>query len=140
MSFLAKILGGAAGDAAGGAIGALGSAFDKLFTSDEERAQAALVLEKLRQQPHILQAEINRLEAGHRSLFVAGWRPFIGWVCGLGLAWAFLGHPMFEWLVALRGLAISAPAIATDNMMELILALLGLGGLRTFEKLTGRAK
>lgn len=136
MSFLANILGGAAGDA----VGALGSAFDKLFTSDEERAQAELVMAKVRQQPHILQAEINRLEAGHRSLFVAGWRPFIGWVCGLGLAWAFLGHPMFEWFVALRGLAIPVPEIATDNMMELILALLGLGGLRTFEKLTGRAK
>jgi hypothetical protein len=136
MNFLANILGGGASDA----VGALGSAFDKLFTSDEERAQAALVLEKVRQQPHILQAEINRLEAGHRSLFVAGWRPFIGWVCGLGLAWAFLGHPMFEWFVALRDLAISPPAIATDNMLELILALLGLGGLRTFEKLTGRAK
>jgi hypothetical protein len=136
VSFLANILGGAAGDA----VGALGSAFDKLFTSDEERAQAATVLEKVRQQPHILQAEINRLEAGHRSLFVAGWRPFIGWVCGLGLAWAFLGHPIFEWIVALRGLVISAPEIATDNMLELILALLGLGGLRTFEKLTGRAK
>ena len=136
MGFLASIVGGAAGDA----VGALGNAFDKLFTSDEERAQAALVLEKVRQQPHILQAEINRLEAGHRSLFVAGWRPFIGWVCGLGLGWAFLGHPIFEWVVAVRGLVITPPAIATDNMLELVLALLGLGGLRTFEKLTGRAK
>lgn len=136
MSFLAKIIGGAATDT----IGAVGNAFDQIFTSDEERAQAALVLEKLRQQPHILQAEINRLEAGHRSLFVSGWRPFIGWVCGLGLAWAFLGHPFFEWFVALRGLAVSAPVVASENMLELILALLGLGGLRTFEKLTGRAK
>ncbi len=136
MSFLAKIIGGAAGDA----VGALGNAFDKIFTSDEERAQAELVMARVRQQPHILQAEINRLEAGHRSLFVAGWRPFIGWVCGLGLAWAFLGHPIFQWLVVLRGLDIAAPEIATDNMLELVLALLGLGGLRTFEKLTGRAK
>ena len=128
------------GEPAAGAVEAVGSAFDKLFTSDEERAHAAAVLERIRQQPHILQAEIGRVEARHRSLFVAGWRPFIGWVCGMGLLWAFIGHPLFEWAVAVRGDGIAPPAIATDNMMELVLALLGLGGLRTFEKLNGRAK
>jgi len=134
MGFLSRLIGGGAGDA----VEAIGSVFDKLFTSDEERAQAAYVLEKLRQKPALLQAEINKVEAAHRTLFVAGWRPFIGWVCGLGFLWAFLGHPVFEWVVTLNGLAIKPPSIATDNMMELVLALLGLGTLRTYEKVRGR--
>jgi len=122
------------------AVTALGSAFDQLFTSDEERAQAQIVLTKIAQKPHILQAEINKVEAAHRSIFVAGWRPFIGWICGLGIFWAFIGHPVFEWIITLRGLNVTAPAINTDNLLELVLALLGLGALRTAEKLSGRAK
>jgi len=133
---LGKLFGGAASDA----ITAIGSLFDDLFTSDEERAHAEAVMAKLRQAPHLLQAEINRIEASHRSIWVAGWRPFIGWVCGLGLLWAFIGHPLFEWAVALWGLNVTPPEVPSENMMELTMALLGLGGLRTFEKLHGRAK
>ncbi|MBB4212544.1 hypothetical protein CCR85_13200 [Rhodothalassium salexigens] len=136
MGVFGNLIGGGAKDA----VTALGDVFDALFTSDEERARAEFVLERLRQRPQILQAEINRIEAAHRSLFVAGWRPFIGWVCGMGFLWAFLGHPLFEWIVALRGLDIPAPAIATDHLMELVLALLGLGTLRTAEKMSGRTR
>ncbi|PCI47773.1 MAG: hypothetical protein COB49_06710 [Alphaproteobacteria bacterium] len=136
MGLFSKIFGGPAVDA----VSALGNVVDQLFTSDEERAQAAILMEKIRQKPQILQAEINRIEASHRSLFVAGWRPFIGWVCGLGFLWAFLLHPLFEWIIVLMGLEVIAPEIATDNMMELVLALLGLGTLRSVEKITGRSK
>ncbi|HEC00692.1 MAG TPA: hypothetical protein ENI91_03265 [Sphingomonadales bacterium] len=136
MGIFSKIFGGPAIDA----VSAVGNVVDQLFTSDDERAQAALLMEKLRQQPQILQAEINRIEASHRSLFVAGWRPFIGWVCGLGFLWAFILHPLFLWVVAVRGMAITPPEIMTDNMMELVLALLGLGTLRSVEKMTGRSK
>ncbi|MEM6683545.1 MAG: 3TM-type holin [Pseudomonadota bacterium] len=122
------------------AVSALGNAFDQLFTSDEERAQAQIVLTKIAQRPHILQAEINKIEAAHRSIFVAGWRPFIGWVCGLGILWAFIGHPVFEWVITLRNLDMAPPDINTDNLLELVLAMLGLGALRTAEKLTGRSK
>ncbi|VAX07341.1 hypothetical protein MNBD_ALPHA03-1861 [hydrothermal vent metagenome] len=136
MGLFSKIFGGPAIDA----VSAVGNVVDQLFTSDEEKAQAAILMAKIRQKPQLLQAEINRIEAGHRSLFVAGWRPFIGWVCGFGFLWAFLLHPLFEWIVVLRGLDISAPGIVTDNMMELVLALLGLGTLRSVEKMTGRSK
>ncbi|MEM9880195.1 MAG: 3TM-type holin, partial [Pseudomonadota bacterium] len=95
------------------AVSALGNAFDQLFTSDEERAQAQIVLTKIAQRPHILQAEINKIEAAHRSIFVAGWRPFIGWVCGLGILWAFIGHPVFEWVITLRNLDMAPPDINT---------------------------
>ena len=136
MGFFAKILGSAAKEP----IEAIGTVFDDLFTSDEEKLDKQALLTRIAQKPHILQAEINKIEAGHRSLFVAGWRPFIGWVCGVGFLWAFLGHPLFEWIVVIRKLGITAPAIPTDSMLELVLALLGLGSLRTYEKIMGRTK
>ncbi len=136
MGLFSKLLGGPAIDA----VSAVGNVVDQLFTTDEERAQAALLMAKIRQKPQILQAEINRVEASHRSLFVAGWRPFIGWVCGLGFLWAFLLHPLFQWGVAIAGLEITPPDINTDSLMQLVLALLGLGTLRSVEKMTGRSK
>ena len=136
MGFFAKILGGAAKEP----IQAIGGVFDQLFTSDEEKLDKQALLARIAQKPHVLQAEINRIEAAHRSLFVAGWRPFIGWVCGAGFLWAFLGHPLFEWTVTIKKLGIAAPDIPTENMLELVLALLGLGGMRTYEKIMGRAK
>lgn len=135
-----SILGSLFAKSATDAVAALGNVFDQLFTSDEERAQAQIVLTKIAQQPHLLQAEINKVEAAHRSIFVAGWRPFIGWICGLGILWAFIGHPLFEWIVALKSLDVVPPSINTDHLLELVLALLGLGALRTAEKLTGRSK
>jgi hypothetical protein len=124
------------------AAGAVGNLLDDLFTSEEERQAAEIVKAKLAAEPAKLQAAITMVEAGHRSVFVAGWRPFIGWVSGLGLAWAFVGHPLFEWAVALfapdRG--IVAPAVVTDHLLELVVAMLGMGALRTFEKSRGVAR
>ena len=130
MSFWTKLFGGAVTEP----IDALGSAVDKIFTNDEERMQAQAVLDKIAQKPAILQAEINKIEAQHRSLFVAGWRPAIGWVCAIGLAFPFILNPLIEWAGG------TGPKIPMDQLMELVVALLGLGTLRTFEKLAGRAK
>lgn len=139
MSVLTSLLGGGG---ATGAVQAIGCLLDDLFSSDEERAAAEIVKAKLAQEPGRLQATINMIEAQNRSVFVAGWRPFIGRVCGVGLAWAFVGHPVFEWAVAIfapeRG--IVPPAIVTDHLLELVPAMLGMGALRTFEKSRGVAK
>lgn len=116
-------------------VDALGNAFDKLFTSDEERAQGQAVLEKIRMQPHILQGELNKLEAQHRSRFVAGWRPAIGWVCAISLTFPFIVNPLIQWFTSKAG-----PVLPTESLMTLVVSLLGLGGLRTVEKLKGRAK
>lgn len=86
------------------------------------------------------QAAINHAEAGHSSVFVAGWRPAIGWVCAAALAWAFIIGPVATWVLAVLGIRETLPAIMTDNLFELVLAMLGLGGLRTFEKLKGVAR
>lgn len=133
FSFLS--LGKQAGDAIASPVEAVGSALDKLFTSDEEKAQALAVMEKIRQQPQILQAEINKLEAQHRSIFIAGWRPFIGWVCGVGMAWHYLGNPLMGWACALWYPEAKAPMMAgVGELMNLLLALLGMAGIRTIEK------
>lgn len=131
MSFLSKLIGGNIADP----VEAVGTAFDKLFTSDEERAFADAAMEKIRQKPHILQAEINKIEASHRSIFVAGWRPAIGWVCAAGLAFPFLVNPVLQWWSGSPG-----PEMPTEALTSLIIALLGLGSLRTVEKFGGKAK
>lgn len=131
MSILGSLLTAGVSGVSGGIVEALGRTFDKLFTSDEERASAEYLMAKLAAQPHLLQAEINKIEAAHTSIFVAGWRPFIGWVCGLGLAFAFLVAPTLAYF------GIPSPAIPLDVMYNMVLALLGLGGLRTLEKVKG---
>ena len=116
-------------------IDAIGSALDKVLTSDEERLKAQFALERLRQHPAELQAALNKLEAKHRSLFVAGWRPCIGWIGALGLANVCLFNPWLQWLTGLSG-----PILPAESLMELVIALLGLGTLRTVEKMGGKAK
>ena len=70
-------------------IEAIGNIIDNVFTSDEEKAQGELLKQKLAMKPAMMQAEINKTQAGHRSTFVAGARPFLMWVCGLGFLFAF---------------------------------------------------
>ena len=131
MGWLASLFGGQAVDA----ITAIGGVIDEVTTSDEEKAQAEIVMQRLRQEPGKLQAAINKIEASHRSIFVAGWRPFIGWVCGTGLLFVFLVNPLLMWFTGSPG-----PVLPLDAMTELVLAMLGLGGLRTVEKIKGRTK
>jgi len=116
-------------------IEAVGNALDKLFTSDDERAQAEAVMAKLRMHPAELQVELNKIEAQHRSIFVSGWRPFIGWVCGLGLAFSFIINPIIQWASGSPG-----PDLPAEIMTELVFAMLGLGALRTAEKFGGKSK
>lgn len=116
-------------------IDALGNTFDKMFTNDEERMQAQAVLDKIKAQPAILNAELNKIEAQHRSVFVAGWRPAIGWICALGIGFAFIGNPLLTRFVG--GAAVEVPL---DMILELVLAMLGMGTLRTIEKIKGVTK
>lgn len=121
-------------------VEALGNVFDRLFTSEEERLQAQAVLEKLKAHPAELQVALNKIEAAHRSVFVAGWRPAVGWICAAAVGWAYIGHPLFLWAAALWSPGLAAPAIHTDSLFELVLAMLGMAGLRSLEKAAGRAK
>ncbi len=83
-----------------------------------------------------VQSEINKMEAQHRSVFVAGWRPFIGWICGLALAYNFIIRDVIAWVSP----DVMPPAIQMDQLITILLGMLGLGGLRTFEKIKDKTK
>jgi hypothetical protein len=85
------------------------------------------------------QIQVNLAEAGSRSVFVSGWRPFVGWVCGVGLVTQFLVCPLFTWGSALAGHPTTFPSLDMGTLLTLLAGMLGLGGLRTYEKLNGVA-
>ena len=135
MGILSSLFGGGKGGIAE-PIDAIANLIDSVFTSDEEKAQGLLLKQRLALKPALMQAEINKVQAGHRSIFVAGARPFLMWVCGLGFLFAFVINPVLQWLAP----ALGSPELPLDAMLELTLAMLGLAGLRTVEKLNGKAK
>ena len=134
MGWLSKVFGGNAGAAVQG-VTAVGTIVDNLFTSKDEKLTHEEIRIRLAQQPDMAQIELNKIEAGHRNVFVAGWRPFMGWVGGFGLANMFLINPWIQWLTGTAG-----PNLPEGVIMELVFALLGLGTLRTIEKIQGKAK
>ena len=91
-------------------------------------------------QLNLAQLAVNKAEAEHRSVFVAGWRPMIGWSCAIGIFWLFVGHPIVVYLDAMDGVVSPIPTIDHDILLELTFAMLGMAGLRTFEKLKGITK
>ena len=120
---------------------AWGNVLDVLFTSDKERLDKKAVLARIAQQPSLVQGEINKVEAAHKSVFVAGWCPFIGWVCGLALFYNFIARDLMVWGLALTGGDVPPPPpLHLDVLTTILCALLGLGSMRTFEKVQGRAK
>ena len=88
----------------------------------------------------VAQLEINKTEAAHRSIWVSGWRPFIGWSCGVALAWSYVVTPILHFGLAQAGLLVDLPAMDMSEMMPVLMGMLGLGGLRTFEKFKGVTK
>lgn len=144
MSLLSTLL-GAGGDTVAKPIEALGNVFDKLFTSDDERLQAQAVLEKLKQHQDELQVELNKIEAASSSVFVAGWRPAIGWVCAASLAVYYI--PRFVvgttlWVQAAWGQQTlpPMPEMGIGDILGLVGSLLGMSWLRTSEKRAGVAR
>ena len=106
----------------------------KKILDPNEIARLDYALSELEHKANQGQISVNKVEAAHKSLFVAGWRPFIGWVCGSALAYAYIGQPIFEWIIVLNGLEVSAPEIDTDTLYQLVIAMLGMATLRTYEK------
>ena len=120
-----------------------GKVFDRVFPDPAQAAAAKLELMKLQQNGELTQItgqmEINKLEATNPSIFVSGWRPAIGWICGAGFAVQFVVGPLAEWGSALYGHPVKFPQMDTGTMMPLLLGMLGLGGMRTAEKIQGVA-
>jgi hypothetical protein len=115
----------------------------RLFPDPAQAAQAQLALLKMQQDGELAaisgQMEINKVEAASGSVFVAGARPFIIWVCGIGFAMQFIVSPILTWGSALLGKPIILPPLDMGTLMTMLGGLLGLGAMRTVEKLNGVA-
>lgn len=86
-----------------------------------------------------MQADINKIEASSGNLFVAGWRPFIGWVCGVAFAYHFIAQPVLAFIMANNGTQVVLPQFDMSELSTVLMGMLGLGGLRTIEKVKIKA-
>lgn len=127
-------------------ITGLGSIFDfgsklldKFVVDKGAAAQAKAELLQALQQGDLAQLQVNANEASNPSVFVAGWRPAIGWVCALAMAYTYLVVPLGTWGLDIFHVAYSTPPKLDGNLWELMFGMLGMGSLRTFEKLKGVA-
>lgn len=141
MSIITDLVsGGASGIFKG--IGELAKDIREAWTGESiidpnKKAEIEMKLLELEYSVTKAQTDINLEEAKNPNIFVSGARPFIMWVCGVALAWQFIGNPIFDWVVKLSGKVITPPVIDSGSLITILMALLGLGGLRTFEKYKG---
>lgn len=98
------------------------------FTFDKQE-KAELI-----QEINKAQIEVNKVESGHTSIFVAGWRPFVGWTCGIALCYHFVLQPFLVFLLYSFGYQVDLPAFDMTTLTTILMGLLGLGGLRSYEK------
>ena len=119
------------------ALPIIGNLLDKVIPDVNARREAKEALESMESRGELNailgQLAINKQEAAHKSLFVAGWRPFCGWVCGIGLFYNVILHPFLSLLVDL-------PPVDANLLYPVLLGMLGIGGLRSFEKFKNVAR
>ncbi len=111
---------------------------DRLIPDPQAKLEAKIELEKMKQAGDLAQIAVNIEEAKSESLFVSGWRPAIGWTCGLAFAYAYIIHPIGLYLALLGGVDMTGlPEVDIGAMMPVLLGMLGLGYMRTEEKKKG---
>lgn len=140
MGIWSTIFGGGAATV----VDSVGGVLDKLFTSDAEREEAKRLMAQIEDKPLQDQRDTNKVEAAHRSVFVAGWRPAIGWVCAASLAAYYIPQFVLGSVVWVKGCwatgQLTAYPLEIDGITGLVASLLGLGTLRTVEKFGGKTK
>jgi hypothetical protein len=125
-----------------------GKLIDRLWPDPAQRDAAKLELLKMQQSGDLArlaqetdlakgQLAVDQAEAGNANWFVAGWRPFIGWLAGVGLGVQFVVNPLGGWLAALAGHPVPFPSMDTGTLMTLLFSMLGLGAMRSAEKMQG---
>lgn len=130
-----------------GIVEAVGGVIGDLVTTDKERLAAQLEFSKVDAGLMQGQMEVNKVEAAHDSVFVAGWRPAIGWVGAAAMGYQFLLYPLLVWTWALlqaKGWVSSVlnppPMLDTDALWVILSGMLGIAGMRSVEKVKGVAK
>ena len=112
----------------------------RVIPDPQQRQKAIAELYSSLQSSDLAQMEVNKAEASSGSVFVGGWRPFIGWICGLALFYQYLLSPLVMWGSYISGYPIPNPPQLDEHLWELLFGMLGMGALRTFEKLKGVAR
>jgi hypothetical protein len=121
-------------------VGPVTSIIDKIIPDKDQAAklahEIATMSEKMANEQMLAQLEVNKAEAASGSLFKGGWRPAIGWICGLALLWSFILQPFLVFFLLVFGVDLPPlPEIGTADLMPILLGMLGLGGLRSYEKI-----
>ncbi len=127
-------------------IPAISQLLDKIIPDPEMREKAKIELTKAERAFDLeelrlalsadqMQSEINKEEATNQNIFVSGWRPFIGWVCGFAFAYHFVIQPILAFVVVNHGGKVELPAFDMQSLSTVLMGMLGLGGLRTLEKI-----
>jgi hypothetical protein len=135
-------------DIANAVLGVAGKVIDRVWPDPAQAADAKFKLLQLAQDGTLKQLmadtdlakaqdAINQAEAGNTSTFVAGWRPFIGWCCGLVLGFNYIAAPLVSWGAMLLGAKVSIPTLGFDQIQPILYGMLGLGAMRTVEKVNG---
>jgi len=117
-----------------GLLGIADTVADSLFETENDRAKARVAVIEALQRVDLGQLQLNTTEAQHRSLFVAGWRPAIGWVCAFAVAYQFVIHPLLTWSFLVSGSSLPPLPSFDAFLWELMFGMLGIAGLRTVEK------
>lgn len=112
---------------------------DKFVPDPAEKAKAEAELRDALIKWDQAQTEINKAEATNANIFVSGWRPWIGWVCGVALAYQYVMTPIVMWLAAILLIDLPQPPKLDEALWQLMTGMLGIAGLRTFEKIKGVA-
>ena len=122
-------------------IGPVTGLLDKFIEDKDQKAklahEVATMAQRHAQELAKAQLEVNKAEAAHNSMFVAGWRPAVGWCCVLGMAGNFLIIPMTNFVLALMAIEVVIPLIDLETMMPVLMGMLGLGAMRSYEKTKG---
>jgi len=119
-------------------VGPVTGLLDKFIEDKDQKAMLAHKIATMSEEHHQdlmkAQIEVNKVEAASSNLFVSGWRPFIGWTCGLGMFGNFITIPFSNFVLALIGIDIVIPLVPLETMMPVLMGMLGLGAMRSYEK------
>lgn len=112
----------------------VGDILDKFVADKDLKLKLSHELEKEIVSLNRAQIELNKVEAAHENVFVSGWRPFIGWACGVALVYHFLIEPIIQYILIIIGSDFKTPEFDFSQLSTIVMAMLGMSGLRTYEK------
>ena len=116
-------------------VGVAGKVLNKFVQDKDLKAKLEHELNTAFHSANLAQIDLNKQEAAHKSMFVAGWRPFIGWVCGVALAYHFVLSPLITFGFSIAGFDKQLPVFDFSQLSTILMGMLGLGGLRSYEKI-----